>query len=88
MAKNFNGSIFDEMGLPSGKYKVAVKFTFKKTLEISDISLKTSIENGDLEKLKNEFTRVVKLIEMKKPATQNGKPVDVKYTFPMKFEVY
>jgi hypothetical protein len=86
--KNLNSGVIDQLGLPAGKYKATVKFTITKTTEIKDIIIKTSVKDHDVSTLKEELIRVTKLLKFKKPGTQNGKAVDVKYTLPMKFETY
>jgi protein TonB len=51
------------------------------------LTVNHKVAKGIRDDLNNEALRIVKLIKFDKPAQQNGKPIKVLYTLPVKFEL-
>ncbi|WP_375239391.1 energy transducer TonB [Aurantibacter sp.] len=83
IAKNFDISITQKLGLPDGPTKITCAFTIDKTGKAINIRARAS--HPLLEK---EAIRVLKLIpEFEKPGYFKGKPVEVPYGLPIKFVI-
>ena len=80
--KNFNADLVSTLGLSPGKKKIWVFFRIDETGEITDISARAPHNQ-----LKEEGVRVAKLIPKMQPGKQQGKPVGMKYTLPITFNV-
>ena len=63
--------------------RVIVQFTVDKTGQVRDAQVVRSIEPS----LDAEAIRVVESMPLWKPGTQDGKPVDVRYTIPVNFNL-
>lgn len=63
--------------------RVVVQFTVDKTGQVRDAQVVRSIEPS----LDAEAIRVVESMPLWKPGTQDGKPVDVRYTIPVNFNL-
>jgi TonB family protein len=63
--------------------KVYAQFVVQSTGKISDINVLRGIDPS----LDAEAVRVIKLFPLWKPGKQNGKPVNVSFTVPIKFEL-
>ncbi|WP_222982499.1 energy transducer TonB [Flagellimonas meishanensis] len=63
--------------------EMIVQFTITKTGEIRNIHfIKSDDKSGDYEK---EMIRVINKLPPLEPGTKNGSPVDIPFTFPIKF---
>lgn len=62
---------------------VYINFIVRKTGEVTDAHVVRKVD----ELLDNEALRVVSLMPHWNPGMQRGKPVDVKYTIPIKFKL-
>jgi len=80
LVKKLRPSVFQSQNLPQGKHTVISTFKISKTGEITDIKV-----NYDNENIVNEITRALKSIRKIKPGIIDGKPVGVKYSFPLYF---
>lgn len=69
-----------EMGLEE---KVYVEFVISKTGEVSDVQ----IVRGNMGGFIKESKRLINSLPKVKPAEQRGKPVNMKYTIPIKFQI-
>lgn len=78
----FNSEIAQDVGLGSGKYKIYTQFVIDKSGEISDIKVRAPHK-----RLEKETNKVVNKIPKFTPGKQNNKPVKVKYTLPISFQV-
>lgn len=63
--------------------KVIVQFTVTKTGEVSDVSVMRSVDPD----IDQEAVRVISKLPKFKPGTQNGKAVNVRYTYPVTFRL-
>lgn len=82
VARKFNADLAQNLGLKVGKYRIESKFIIDTNGNIINIEVQN--EN---EVLKNEMIRVLNLIPKMKPASQNGKKINVEYKLPLIFEV-
>lgn len=64
---------------------VYVEFTVNKQGEISDVTIKRGVSGGP--NLDKEALRVVKSMPNWNPGKQNGRPVIVRFTIPIKFSL-
>jgi len=80
--KKFNGDIADGLNL-SGKQRIFALFTIDKNGLVTDIKIKTPHK-----RLEKEALRVIELLPKMVPGKQQKRPVPVKYTLPIIFEVY
>lgn len=80
--QNFNASLASELGLEKGVQKITSAFMINEEGVINDIKVKAAHST-----LEAEALRVLKLVPTMKPATQRGKPVSIKYSFPISFNV-
>jgi protein TonB len=80
--RKFNSDLPNELGLSPGKKRVIMIFKIDKIGNIIDIMTKSPHP-----KLDKEAARIIKLLPIMKPCLQQGKPVGVKYTLPMRIDV-
>lgn len=80
LVKKLRFSVFESQNLPLGKYKVLSTFKISKSGKITDI--KVDYENKNIA---NEIVRALESIRKIKPGIIDGKPVGVKYSFPIYF---
>lgn len=80
--KKFNTGLGEQLGL-DGKQKIYVQFIIDKTGTDTDI-----IARAPHKALEKEAIRIVKKLPQMTPGKQRTRPVSVKYTLPIKFEVY
>tara|TARA_R110002073_G_scaffold89852_7_gene212557 strand:+ start:20936 stop:22372 length:1437 start_codon:yes stop_codon:yes gene_type:complete len=81
-AVNFKGNLPKQLDLKPGKKRIVMLFKIDKQGEIKDIRVKAPHE-----KLKEECIRIIKMLPKMLPGEQDGKPVGVKYTLPMRIDV-
>lgn len=79
---NFNGALAEEVELYSGKHRIATQFVINEKGTIVDVKIRAPHKV-----LEKETQRIVNRIPKFIPGKQNGKPVKVKYTLPITFEV-
>ncbi len=77
----FNTSLGDALGL-SGRQTVTTQFTINKEGEVIDIRTRAPHP-----KLESEAVRVINKVPKMKPGKQRDKPVKVRYTLPIVFDV-
>ncbi|WP_196888991.1 hypothetical protein [Aureivirga sp. CE67] len=75
-------SVFNEQNLPKGSHEILVSFTISEDAKITNI-----VVDFDNVEIKNEIIRALNKIDFKAPGMVDGKPVGVKYSFPMNFTV-
>ena len=80
--KKFNGGLAPELGLTSGKKRIAVQFTVDKNGKISDVLVRAPHK-----RLEKEARRVVNLLPEMMPGKQRGRAVGVKFTLPITFMI-
>ena len=73
----FNADLPNNLGLSKGKKKVFIGFRINTKGTVDNILVRAPHP-----KLKEEVTRVMKLLPIIKPGTQRGKNVNVKYSIP------
>jgi hypothetical protein len=79
----FDADLASELGLPPGLQKIIIKFIISKSGEIVNIEAEANHEE-----LREEGIRIVNIFpNFIKPATIDGKPVDVKYSMPIMFKI-
>ncbi len=82
VARKFNGDLASVLRLSKGKQTIFVQFTITKTGEIEINGAKAAHK-----RLEKEGERVVGLLPKMSPGKQRGKPVNVKYMLPIRFNV-
>jgi len=80
--KNFNVDLASDLGLSPGRKRIFVMFKIDKTGKVVNVRAR-----GPHKRLEQEAIRVVKLIPRLKPGKQRGRPVGVKYSLPIVFNV-
>ena len=80
--KKFNTSLAADLGLSPGKKRIFVMFKIDKTGEITEIQARAPHP-----RLEAEAERVVKTLPKMTPGKQRGKPVAVRYSLPIAFQV-
>ena len=80
--RKFNSGLAQELNLKPGKKRIAVQFTVDKTGEITDVKVRAPHKRLD-----KETRRVIGLLPKMNPGKKSGKPVGVKFTLPITFEV-
>ncbi|TYP99658.1 protein TonB [Tenacibaculum adriaticum] len=80
--RNFNADLGNELELHHGKHKIITQFVIDKTGKVSDVKIRAPHV-----RLKKETERVVNKIPKFTPGKHNGKPVKVRYTLPITFQV-
>lgn len=82
VAKNFNAELAQDLGLTPGKKRIFVMFVIDKNGNISNVQSRAPHKS-----LQKEAERVVKSLPHMKPGEQRGRPVGVRYSLPIVFEV-
>lgn len=80
--RNFNANLASTLGLTPGKKKIWIVFRIDEAGKVSNISIRAPHP-----KLKEEALRITKLLPKMEPGKQRGKPVGMKYTLPITFNV-
>jgi len=80
--KKFNVNLPKNLGLKPGHKRIFVMFKINKTGKVVDIRARAPHK-----KLEEEAIRVINLIPLLKPGIHQGKPVAVKYSLPIVFNV-
>lgn len=80
---NFNSDLAQDLGLKQGKQKIYSQFLIEKNGLISEIKIRAPHK-----RLEKEVRRVINKIPQFIPGKQRGRPVKVKYTLPITFQVY
>lgn len=83
VAKNFNVNLAQDLGLEQGKKRIFVMFVIDRQGGITNIR-----SRAPHKRLQLEAERVIKTLPKMKPGEQRGKPVGVKYSLPIVFEVH
>lgn len=81
-AENFNSSLPNKLELSPGKKRLIILFKIDKEGNIRDIKAKAPHR-----KLEEESIRIINMLPKMIPGEQDGKPVGVKYTLPMRIDV-
>ena len=81
-AQNFNSRLPNQLKLKPGKKRMIMLFRIDKEGNIKDIKVKAPHI-----KLQAESIRIIKMLPKMIPGEQDGKPVGVKYTLPMRINV-
>jgi protein TonB len=82
ISKEFNASIAQELGLPSGKQRLFVMFTINKNGDITNIEARAPHKS-----LEKEAIRVIQSLPKMIPGKQYNKTVSVKYSLPIVYSV-
>jgi len=82
VAKNFDGNLAADLGLPQGKIKIYVQFKITKSGDIEIIAARAPHKQ-----LEKEAKRVVSELPKMIPGKQRGRPVNVTYMLPITFEI-
>jgi len=82
VAKNFNLSGMDSLGLKPGRKKIYIQFKITKKGKIDVTGARAPHK-----KLENESIRVVKLLPEMIPGTHRGRNVNVTYMLPISFTI-
>lgn len=82
VGKKFNVELAQELGLSPGKKRISVMFTINKNGDIVDIQARAPHV-----RLEKEAIRVIESLPKMQPGKQRGRPVGVKYSLPITFNV-
>ena len=82
VSQNFNSEIAQDLGLEPGTKRIFVTFVIDKNGNIANIESRAPHKSLQL-----EAKRVVKSLPKMEPGRQRGKPVRVKYSLPIVFQV-
>lgn len=82
VTKKFNADLAADLGLPPGKKKIYVVFRIDPKGNITEINARAPHP-----KLRDEAIRVAKTLPKMIPGKQRGKPVGMRYTLPISFNV-
>lgn len=80
--KNFNSDLAQELGLSPGKQRIFVIFTVDKNGNITDVMARAPHKS-----LEKEAIRVIEMLPIMTPGKQRNRPVGVKYSLPITFNV-
>ncbi len=80
--KIFNADLAQELGLSPGKQRIYILFTIDKNGNVSDIQARAPHKS-----LEKEAIRVVGLLPKMTPGKQRNRPVGVKYSLPITFNI-
>ena len=78
----FNIDLAQDLGLESGKHKIFTQFVINKEGDITDVKIRAPHK-----RLEKEVKRIVDKIPQFVPGMQRKKPVKVRYTLPISFNV-
>lgn len=79
---NFTYKKYKDLDLEKKKYKIITQFNINKKSKIDSV-----VVYSDNEMLRKRITKVIQSMKIKKTGYNNGKPVNVKYRFPIYFTV-
>jgi len=81
--------IQSELDYPLSAKKDTIEGTIVISFKIdtSGLTINHKVAKGIREDLNNEALRVAKLIKFDRPALQKGRPIEVKYTVPVVFDL-
>lgn len=82
MGRKFNADLAGDLGLSSGKKKIWISFRISEKGNITDIKARAPHP-----RLKKEALRITKLLPKMTPGKQRGRPVGMKYSVPISFNV-
>ncbi|MDP2087941.1 MAG: energy transducer TonB [Flavobacteriaceae bacterium] len=80
--KEFNANLAQELGLAPGKQKIYIIFTIDKNGDVANILARATHKS-----LEKEAIRVINLLPKMTPGKQRNRPVGVKYSLPITFNV-
>ncbi|MGB0891284.1 MAG: energy transducer TonB [Flavobacteriaceae bacterium] len=80
--RKFNVNLASDLGLSAGKKKIWIFFRIDEKGEVGNIYVRAPHP-----KLKEEAIRITKLLPKMLPGKQRGKPVGMKYSIPLSFNV-
>ena len=80
--RNFNSGLANEVGLNSGKYKIQTQFIIDNKGNVVDIKIRAPHT-----RLKKEMQQLIEKLPKFTPGLQRNKPVQVRYTLPISFQV-
>jgi len=78
----FDTDLANELGLKKGKNKILTQFVIDKNGNVTDVQIRAPHV-----RLKKETQRIINKIPVFTPGENNGKPVNVRYTLPINFQV-
>ncbi len=82
VAKNFNSDLAQDLGLTPGTKRIFVMFVIDKNGNITNVQSRAPHKS-----LQKEAERLVKSLPKMKPGEQRGRPVGVRYSLPIVFEI-
>lgn len=82
IARNFDASLADELGLPEGRKRILTTFYINKQGKVNIDKVKAPHP-----RLKKEAIRLFKKLPVMKPAMKRNKPVKVSFQIPIIFSV-
>ena len=80
--RNFNSGLANELGLNSGKYKIQTQFIIDNKGNVVEIKIRAPHT-----RLKKEMQQLIEKLPKFTPGLQRNKPVQVRYTLPISFQV-
>ncbi|MBS3992156.1 MAG: energy transducer TonB [Bacteroidetes bacterium] len=80
--RKFNADLAQELGLSPGKKRIFVMFKIDKNGDVTDIEARAPHV-----RLEKEAIRVIESLPKMQPGKQRGRPVGVKYSLPITFNV-
>jgi len=80
--RKFNANLASDLGLAPGVHSIITTFVIEENGEIVNVN-----SEGSHQKLNDEAARVISILPIMKPGMKDGKTINVKYTFPIKFKV-
>jgi len=81
-AEEFNTDLPNTLGLASGNKRIISYFNIDKQGNVADIKVKAPHKE-----LETEAIRIIKMLPKMTPGEHDGKPVNVKYTLPLRINV-
>ena len=82
VVKNFDTKLANKLSLSPGKKKIWIIFRINEKGFVTDVNARAPHP-----KLKAEAIRVINTVPRMKPGRQGGKPVGMKYTLPVTFNI-